>query len=207
MARLNKIYVSLVAAQMIILLSGCSAPDQNEPQITVTETVVVTQSADSVATERPATNERNTPVATEISSAEPSNVPFTLVDPEKFQGVTPGNYYFSSPSGNLYCAIFGDETPYLAGCQSQTIVKNLPECNDPMRLSGPMVSLVESGGVEANCTSEGVYVDAENNVLEYRQQLTVGTTTCSSLKTGVTCKSAKTGAEFLASKNSFAEIK
>lgn len=207
MAKLNKIYVSLVAAQVAILLTGCSAPEQNAPQITVTETVVMTQTADSVVPEQPVPKEKDTPVATATYGAEPTSVPLTLADPDNFRGVTPRNYYFSSPSGNLYCGIFGDETPYLAGCQAQTIVKNLPECNDPMRLSGPMISLIENGGVEANCTSEGVYVDARNKVLEYGQQLTVGTTTCSSLKTGVKCKSENTGGEFLASKNSFTEIR
>ena len=207
MARLNKYYVPLLTAQLAILLSGCSTATQNAPQITVTETVVVTRAADSATADRPEPSEKNVPVATALSSAEPSSLPLTLVDAERFRGVTPGNYYFSSPSGNFYCGIFGDDTPTLGGCQSQTIVKNLPECNDPMRLSGPMISLVESGGVEAGCTSEGVYVDMENNVLEYGQQIKVGTTTCSSLKTGVTCKSTKTGAAFVASKNSFSEIK
>lgn len=203
MNKATKVLGAMVLVLMVFLFSGCASPEQPLPQVTVPESIVVTQSAVASDPSNASAAVPTTPSSVAKSSVKPSAVALNSVDADKFIGITPGNYYFSSPSGNLYCGIFGDGSQILGGCQSQTIVKNLPECDDPMRLSGPMISLVEGGGIEAGCTSEGVFVDEVANVLEYGQQLTIGTTTCSSHKTGVSCKSSKTGAEFLASKNSF----
>lgn len=111
MTRRNKFYVPLLAVHLTILLSECSPAAQNAPQITVTKTVVVTQAADSATADRSEPSEKNAPLATTPSGAEPSSLPLTLVDAEKSRGVTSGNYYFSSPNGNLYRGIFGDDTP------------------------------------------------------------------------------------------------
>lgn len=203
----TKFLVTLAVAVMTLLFSGCSAPEQSPPTIEVTETVVVTQPGTVGTPDSKSSTEANVLSTTTPPTVEPSFAPLTPVDADGFLGLTPGNYYFSSPSGNLYCGIFGDGTQLLGGCQSQTVVRNLPECDDPMRLSGPMISLIRGGGVDAGCTSEGVYVDEVANVLEYGQRLTIGTTTCGSFKAGVRCKNSKTGAEFMASRNSFSEVK
>lgn len=127
------------------------------------------------------------------------------VDPAAFL-TNSGNHHFISPSGNLYCGIMHDRTQLLAGCQAQSIVGNLPQCDDPMVLSGPMIALVDDGTVGAGCTSEGVFVGAEGKVLGYGQRITVGAIRCSSLENGITCEDLDTGAAFIASRAIFAQI-
>ncbi|MCW4465857.1 hypothetical protein OK351_10105 [Glutamicibacter sp. MNS18] len=136
---------------------------------------------------------------------QPTRSPWVSVDPTPFLSDS-GNHYFTSPSGNLYCGILHDGTQLLAGCQALSIVGNLPECDDPMVLSGPMISLVDDGTVGAGCTSEGVYVGEAGKVLGYGERITVGAIRCSSLEDGVTCEDLEKGAKFLASRAAFTQI-
>ena len=205
MSKTVKLTIGLLTASASLVATGCSYLEPAVPQATVTQTVTATPEASNShsITSSPsyAGIQSASAPASETSVASP-----TEVNAAKFQGTWPGTHYFSSPSGNLLCGILQEDAGYRAGCQAQSLVRNLPECDDPMVTWGPEIALLSDGTVGAGCTSEGIFVDSDTNTLEYGQQLTVGTISCASWETGVTCHDSATGAAFRASKNNFVSV-
>ena len=166
--------------------------------------------------------------------AVPSPGPFSAVNAEDYRSESGfgdyfAGYYFASPSGNLLCGILNDyprsqnNNANVVGCQAQSVVANLPRCDDP-RGNGPFISLTTEGVVEAKCWNQGLYVlpnpkitptpgaygevnaSVFTRVLQYGQEIHVGTFSCQSQEKGITCREASTGHAFLASREEFAQI-
>lgn len=199
--KMTRSFAVLTGAVLVLAATGCAADNTAPAQVTVTETVRETISPTESTDSRVDVSQRDRPQ----EQTQITRPPVTEVDPEAFLSDW-GSYYFTSPSGNLYCGILRDGTQLLAGCQAQSIVQNLPECDDPMVLRGPMISLIEDGSVATGCTNEGVYVGDEAVVLNYGEQLTVADVSCTSREKGVTCEDLKTGVRFVASRASFEQI-
>lgn len=197
----------LALIPLLLLVQGCAAPTPSQPSVTVT----VTAPADPLeqvapgGQANPATETAqwsSAPSSTDAASPSPLPLPPRTVNAMDFRGEDQPGHFFTSPSGNLLCGIF-DEGPFVAGCQSQSLVDNLPSCNDPMVTWGPIISLMRSGGTDVGCTHDGVYSSSNAPVLHYGQELTVGDISCTSRETGISCRSGSSGDSFNASRKSF----
>lgn len=157
----------------------------------------------------------------------PSPGPFSVVNAEDYRSESGGGYFFTSPSGNLLCGILNDypkpppNNVTAVGCEAKSVVANLPRCDDP-KGNAPTISLTSAGAIEPGCTNQGIYVlpdpkvptgtSAEmqasvyTRVLQYGEEIHVGTFSCQSQEKGITCREARTGHAFLASREEFAQI-
>lgn len=198
----------MFATTVGLSLSGCGAGGTSNPAST--RTVTVTEAA-ATAKVVETTRESTPPGPTEdptmsepvgTSTASGREEPFFKVAPVDFRGPDGyDGYFFISPSGNLSCGVW-DWDPALAGCQSWSLVENLPECDDPLGASSPAIEFFEGQPADAYCSAEGMFW-AEAPVLEYGQQLRVAGVTCTSRATGVTCLDENTGSGFTAARAGF----
>ena len=124
------------------------------------------------------------------------------VDAEDFR--VGDGYYFLSPDGGAYCAILGDGSAgnYSAGCQSEFVPPELPECEGGPTGNGA-VWLGAGGATGLECFNQGIFVSQPtsegHNVLEPGRTIEVRGYTCSSSGSTVTCRSDAAGTEFTAS--------
>lgn len=124
------------------------------------------------------------------------------VDAEDFR--VGDGYYFLSPDGGAYCAILGDGSAgnYSAGCQSEFVPPELPECEGGPTGNGA-VWLGAGGATGLECFDQGIFVSQPtsegHNVLEPGRTIEVRGYTCSSSGSTVTCRSDAAGTEFTAS--------
>lgn len=201
----------IFAATVGLSLYGCGAGGTPNPAST--RTVTVTEAA-STAIVAATTRESTPPGPTEestisepvgTSTASGRNEHFFEVDPVDFRGPDGyDGYFFISPSGNLSCGVW-DWEPALAGCQSWSLVENLPECDDPLGGSSPAIVFFQGQPADAYCSTQGMFW-ADAPVLEYGQQLSVAGVTCTSRATGVTCVDENTGSGFTAARAGFVPL-
>lgn len=173
----------LVAASVIIALAACSPSDTSAPAPTVTVTATASatpEPATTSATPSATTTQASTTATTTRPSADAPSAAPKAVDPTAYI-VADGQYAFASPSGNLLCGL-GRQV----GCMSPKTVANLPECDDPGVTNGPMV-LLNRGGAQPMCTTQGVFVYPDTKTLPYGSTITAAGVTCSSQPDGVRC--------------------
>ncbi|WAH95434.1 hypothetical protein [Arthrobacter sp. MMS18-M83] len=195
-----------VAACLLAALSLVTGPFNMAAAPTVTG-ATVTVPTPVTAAPAPVPNPSPTSVSAEPSPSAgtgPSPRPASTVNPEDYRTNFGTGYYFTSPSGNLLCGIRPDFLNAV-GCEANSVVANLPRCDDP-RGNAPMISLTSAGAVDATCTNQGVFVVPGAKVLQYGQEIHVGTFSCQSQESGITCREAHTGNAFLASRQEFARI-
>lgn len=124
------------------------------------------------------------------------------VDAEDFR--VGDGYYFLSPDGGAFCAILGDGSAgnYSAGCQSEFVPPELPDCAGNPTGHGA-VWLGAGGASGLACFNQGIFVSQPTsegrNVLEPGRTISVRGYTCSSSGQAVTCRSDAAGTGFTAS--------
>ena len=104
-----------------------------------------------------------------------------------------GQYFFQSPSGNVFCAFNSFNAPgTIVGCQVRYSVPGNTgrECaNTANNTYG--VQITQDGTVEQICTNQGIFVGDPNNgdtqVLQYGQVIGVTGNFCRSTEAGITC--------------------
>lgn len=201
-----------VPIAVILLLSACSTtqPESPSPQTTITLTATAAQPSD-VGTGTESSTPASAPDFTASSQAskadgeEKDEELLTSVEPEDFRGTDgyDGGFFFLSPSRNLSCGIWLEVG--LTGCQSWSLVENLPECDDPMGGSSPAIEFFRDRPADSYCSREGMFW-AEARVLQYGERLSVDGVTCMARNTGVTCVEDASGFGFSAAKAGFHPI-
>jgi hypothetical protein len=114
--------------------------------------------------------------------------------------------FFSSPSGNISCAI----TPESDGLNAVCELKDRSFPPDPRPASCPypypwaeqFVAITSTGASSGACVGD-VLVPPVSNTLPYGQNVTDGSYTCSSAEAGVTCTDTTTGNGFEVSRAHF----
>lgn len=112
------------------------------------------------------------------------------VDARNFEQ-TGGQYFFQSPSGNVFCGFNSSNAPgTIVGCQVRYSVPGNTgrEClNTENNTYG--VKINQDGTVEQICTNQGIFVGGPERprVLEYGQVIGVTGTFCRSTEAGITC--------------------
>jgi hypothetical protein len=109
------------------------------------------------------------------------------VDARDFE-TAPGQYFFRSPSGNVWCAIRvdGDGNPPF-GCQAASSVpassgvtcRNTANHSYAVRIDGDKVTQF--------CTSQGIFTAPSPRTLAYGQTIMVRGNSCTSTTAGMTC--------------------
>ena len=108
--------------------------------------------------------------------------------------IGPG-YYFSSPSGNFYCAMGEDGT---VGCQATVPVAGMEQCGSDPKVRAAMVSWrAGDAAARVDCTTQGVFVGQSAAVLPYGESLRMAGNVCESLPTGVSCYPEGTNGGFV----------
>lgn len=123
--------LSVVAASALMLAGATCGTEESTPAAPTS-----TPSAEPPTTSTPATTS---------TSAEPVEAK----DYTTTGGAGEGLYF---TTGALHCGI----TRSITGCQSEALVKNLPECDDP-DTKAPFVALVASEP-SGTCTTQGVFL-------------------------------------------------
>ncbi|MBY4275485.1 hypothetical protein HQO27_18125 [Rhodococcus fascians] len=137
-----------------------------------------------------------TPAAEQPTEAGPAAVPpvpnrdDVNVDARDFE-VGGGQYFFQSPSGNVFCAFNSSNAPgTIVGCQVRYSVPGNTgrEClNTENNTYG--VQITQDGTVEQICTNQGIFFGGNPGprVLEYGQVIGVTGNFCRSTEAGITC--------------------
>ncbi|MBY4214216.1 hypothetical protein HQO42_21665 [Rhodococcus fascians] len=137
-----------------------------------------------------------TPAAEQPTEAGPAAVPpapnrdDVNVDARDFE-VDGGQYFFQSPSGNVFCAFNSSNAPgTIVGCQVRYSVPGNTgrEClNTENNTYG--VQITQDGTVEQICTNQGIFFGGNPGprVLEYGQVIGVTGNFCRSTEAGITC--------------------
>jgi hypothetical protein len=112
------------------------------------------------------------------------------VDPEPFAnaGADGDGYFFTSPTGNIACAIYpAPSSAGPVGCQAVTSVAPVdgPVCSNAD--NDKYAVRIETTGAVHTCTTQGIYTASDAVVLEYGETLTVGDATCVSREDGISC--------------------
>ncbi|WP_415977014.1 hypothetical protein [Rhodococcus sp. 077-4] len=106
-----------------------------------------------------------------------------------------GGYFFTSPSGNVFCAFNSSNAPgTIVGCQVRYSVPGNTgrEClNTANNTYG--VQIQQTGEVRQICTNQGIFVGQDTRVLEYGQVIGVTGTFCRSTEAGITCYNGDRG--------------
>lgn len=212
--------VTTTASSLAIValsLAGCSSSDSPGPESTASGTsaeVTITDAAPA-STIPPASppasppSSVSSPVADSPGSSQPpANEPTPtagtpeLVDPTAF-AIGEG-YYFLSPDGGAFCAIFGDGASgnYSAGCQSEVPPPDLADCEGGPTAHGA-VWLGAGGASGLACFNQGIFVSQPTsegrNILASGQVLSVRGYTCTGPGAAVTCRSDAASTGFTAS--------
>lgn len=183
-----------VAAVVCGVATGCGRQQTPAPA-----TVTVTSAP--VATESDAPGESGAPSPSAPTGLEQEQV--TTVPAGRFE-TAPGEYYFRTPSGNIFCGIrTAPDTPpvMVAGCQARVSVPPAvgPACTNANN-DAHLVSFVD-GRAEHRCTNQGIFVGVgDPPVLRYGQALAVGGYRCTSRVDGVTCVTDDDSAGFMLSR-------
>jgi hypothetical protein len=102
-----------------------------------------------------------------------------------------GGYFFTSPSGNVFCAFSSSNAPgTIVGCQVHYSVPGNTGrvcLNTANNTYG--VQIQQTGEVQQICTNQGIVVGqgSDNRILEYGQVIGVTGTFCRSTEAGITC--------------------
>ncbi|MBM7415845.1 MULTISPECIES: hypothetical protein [Nocardiaceae] len=122
------------------------------------------------------------------------------VDPEPFAnvGADGDGYFFTSPTGNIACAIYrAPSSAGPVGCQAVTSVAPVdgPVCSNAD--NDKYAVRIEAAGAVHTCTTQGIYTASDAAVLQYGETLTVGDVTCVSREDGISCLLAGSNAVLL----------
>ncbi|GAA1481858.1 hypothetical protein GCM10009624_22980 [Gordonia sinesedis] len=198
-----------VLLALCVVATGCERQEAPAPT-----TVTVTSAGDAAGDTGDATTRSadGGPApddgATSGSAGEPSeSVPdgtatATTVAAERF-AKAPGEYFFVSPSKNVFCGIrTSPNTPpaIAAGCQARTSVtpRGGPSCTNAD--NNAYLVAFENRRVVHRCTSQGIFTAEQPRVLEYGQALDVGGYRCESRPDGVSCVFTEPGVGFTISR-------
>lgn len=179
----------LVAAPLLALVA-CAGTSTNGGAVTPTPPLPATHTTASAA----ATPASSSAAATTSGPGTP-RPDFTLVNAADYREGQA--YYFTSPSGNLYCGYHPEQAVLGVGCQAAVLVANMPECNDPDSLApGVTIPLGDDEPVKAHCFNQGVYVGEERKVLPYGSALEVDGFRCESTTQHMACRHVASGRGF-----------
>ncbi|MFW0797454.1 hypothetical protein AAFP30_26860 [Gordonia sp. CPCC 205515] len=179
------------AAAMLLSACGTDSPARHAAPATVTERVIVTdESTASVPSSHTETSPAplpSTSPATTLQRPAPDSA--SAVSPARFTKA-PGEYYFASPSRNVYCGFRPANGPgdMLAfGCQTMKSVAPVdgPVCRNTA--NNTYLVTVQWGRIVHRCTSQGVYIPQDPQILAYGESVTIRGTTCVSSTDGVAC--------------------
>lgn len=189
----------LTLLPLLIMATGCGSA--SEPQATVT----VTAAATTPAAKAPAAD---APQVQGVPRPSRSNPPGPTAAPtrpvaEDFAGRRQNGYFFTSPSGNLECGLVEQPNMQYLGCQSGSMVDNMPGCDDSSSSGTPSISLARGDAGYPDCLAAGIFSDPGARVLEYGQTLELGAYECSSSTDGVRCLNTDDGHGFTAARKAF----
>lgn len=214
MARTARIFVIVAFAALTVTACGSADPtneglnagtDLAAPPATSAVTVAPAATQDPNIAQTPASIQTQAP---ENAAAEPAsavvapapNRDDVNVDARDFeQG---GQYFFKSPSGNVYCAFHSFNAPGTdVGCQVRySVPGNTGRVCGNVANNTYGVQIREGGPVEQICTNQGIFVANDMRVLEYGQTIGVQGDICRSTEAGITCYSGS-GSGFMISRD------
>lgn len=166
------------------------------------------EEADDVAHEPDGTAEQE-PVEQDASVLPTSRLPTSVVvDPSQFlvSGSPWPGPEFLSPSGNLACAIPGDDSPegFRAVCTAEERLWNYSQC-DPSVSICDRLTIIDASGETGADAADGAVTAREAghpvNVLAYGYSVQYDSVTCASTFDGVVCEDSVTGHGFIISRS------
>jgi hypothetical protein len=191
-----------VSALTVLSLAGCSSGETEPAPAAGATATPPSSSASSV----PSAPTEDAPTATEpFTGASFADIPpaptrdDVNVDARDFQ--EGDSYYFTSPSGNAFCAFRSANAPGTAvGCQVRySVPGNTGRVCGNVANNTYGVQVLEGGTVEQICTNQGIFVGMEPRVLQYGDIIAVQGDSCRSTEEGIICYSV-TGAGFMISR-------
>ncbi|MGU3435871.1 DUF6636 domain-containing protein [Actinomycetes bacterium M1A6_2h] len=191
-----------VSALTIVSLAACSSGSDSAstppPTAAATSTGTVSAPPPAPTEDAPDTQPFTGASFTDIPPAPTRDD--VNVDARDFQ--QGDSYYFTSPSGNAFCAFRSFNAPGTdIGCQVRYSVPG-----STGRVCGNVanntygVQVLNSGTVEQICTNQGIFVSTEPRVLQYGDIIAVQGDSCRSTEAGIICYSVA-GTGFMISRD------
>ena len=187
----------LLLSALALTATACSGDGGKKTSETPAPATTTVQASPSKTQQEPAPTVTVTQQET-VPASQPAQPPQQPAFPAgqavniaNFQQGT--DYYWTSPTGRIYCGVLQVGDAPLAGCQ---VFAPSTSCGDNPDVRQPMVSWGQEPALHETCSTQGVFVRADSPALEYGQQVQIGQFTAVSQQDGMYMRNAQTGEAF-----------